>query len=612
MHATHQFFLTKRSLYLIVLDARVDERQNELEYWLKMIQSFGGDSPIILVGNKTDEHPLDIDHRGLRQKYPAIRDIVPVSCKKGEGLEELRSAITHELARLEHIHDPLPQSWFQIKTRLEQMEQDYIPYSEYQRLCQEEQVSDTLNQSTLIDLLHHLGIVLNFRDDPRLEDTHVLNPEWVTNGVYKILNDNRLMTEYRGILDRSQLCRILDCPQYPRSKQQFIVDMMRKFELCFPLEDGTGDRFLIPDLLPKEEPGTGDWDNVLAFQYHYKVLPGSIISRFIVRMHHYGDRQTWWRSGIVLKHRSNRGLVKSDREDGKIFIAISGPHSTRRELLAMIRSQFAAIHQTIKGIVAEEKVPLPNRPDIVVDYEHLLTLEELGETSFIPSGLKEPISVRQLLDGIEPEQQRRERQRDPGSKPIISRPSTPEYEKEIFISYTLRDAHSEPLVEQLEQAFQAKGIKIIRDKNAVNYKERFQEFMQRLSRGKCVIVVISDEYLKSENCMYELVEIRKNGEIYDRIFPIVLKDAQIYESIERIEYIKYWEDKKKKLNKAINSVDSAYLQGFREDIDLYTDIRNAIAELTNLFRYMNTLTPDIHSKSGFDVLLKAIEDRLNE
>ena len=34
-----------------------------------------------------------------------------------------------------------------------------------------------------------LYYVLNFQDDPRLVDTHVLNPEWVTNGVYKILNE---------------------------------------------------------------------------------------------------------------------------------------------------------------------------------------------------------------------------------------------------------------------------------------------------------------------------------------------------------------------------------------------------------------------------------------
>ncbi|OUC12470.1 MAG: hypothetical protein B0A82_22225 [Alkalinema sp. CACIAM 70d] len=409
MHHTHQFFLTKRSLYLLVLDARIDERQNELEYWLQIIQSFGSDSPIIIVGNKVDEQPLDIDKRGLAEKYENVKAIVEISCATGRGLGELRSIITTQITMLKHIQDPLPQSWFLLKKHMENLDRDYILYSEYEEICRSQDITDHVSQRTLVELLHRLGIVLNFGDDPRLEDTHVLNPEWVTNGVYKILNDNRLMTEFCGILDCSQLNRILDSSRYPRAKQLFIIDMMQRFELCFSLEDGTSNRWLIPDLLPKQEPYTGKWDDVLEFQYHYTVLPSSIISRFIVRMHYYADHQTWWRSGIVLGYRSNRALVKSDREARKISIFINGPSSTRRELLAIIRSQFDTIHYSIKGILAEEKVPLPNRPDIVVDYNHLLTLEELGEETFIPSGLRERTSVRQLLDGIESEEDRRSR-----------------------------------------------------------------------------------------------------------------------------------------------------------------------------------------------------------
>jgi internalin A len=55
MHATHQFFLSKRSLYILVLDSR---REEKAEYWLKHIRSFGGDSPILVVLNKIDENRL--------------------------------------------------------------------------------------------------------------------------------------------------------------------------------------------------------------------------------------------------------------------------------------------------------------------------------------------------------------------------------------------------------------------------------------------------------------------------------------------------------------------------------------------------------------------------
>ncbi|MFM6472827.1 MAG: COR domain-containing protein, partial [Dolichospermum sp.] len=174
----------------LVINAREDEQQNRLEYWLKIIQSFGGDSPIILVGNKIDEHPLDIDQYRLGKKYKNIKDIVPISCKTGAGIENLLSIIKRELANLKGINDPLPKSWFQVKTHLEKMEKDYILYHEYEGICQNEKINEKLKQSTLMELLHQLGIVLNFRDDFGLKGVPVLNPEWVTNGVYKILNDN--------------------------------------------------------------------------------------------------------------------------------------------------------------------------------------------------------------------------------------------------------------------------------------------------------------------------------------------------------------------------------------------------------------------------------------
>ncbi len=136
--------------------------------------------------------------------------------------------------------------------------------------------------------------------------------------------------------------------------------------------------------------------------------------------------------------------------------------------------------------------------------------------------------------------------------------------------------------------------------------------MQRIGWGKCVIAVISNQYLKSENCMFELLEIVKNGEFYDRIFPIILTDAKIKKPIERIKYVKYWEEQREELDKAMKEVSAANMQGFREDIDLYSKIRDTIPELTNILRDMNTLTPDIHSQSEFEELLKAIEERLDE
>ncbi|MEH2460635.1 hypothetical protein [Nostoc sp.] len=108
------------------------------------------------------------------------------------------------------------------------------------------------------------------------------------------------------------------------------------------------------------------------------------------------------------------------------------------------------------------------------------------------------------------------------------------------------------------------------------------------------------------------MQIAKNGKFYDRIFPIVLANAQISNPVARLKYIKHWEEQIKELDEGMKEVSAANLQGFREDIDQFTEIRNTIAELTNLLKDMNTLTPDIHSKSEFEILLNAIALRLNK
>jgi hypothetical protein len=111
--------------------------------------------------------------------------------------------------------------------------------------------------------------------------------------------------------------------------------------------------------------------------------------------------------------------------------------------------------------------------------------------------------------------------------------------------------------------------------------------------------------------MFELLEIANNHDFYDRIFPIVLADAAIYKAINRIQYIKYWEDRVTELNVAMKEIDSqADLQGIRDDIDLYTRIRATIAGLTDTIKNMNTLTSEIHQNTNFTTLFDAVQAKL--
>jgi len=392
------------------LDSCLTQRENRVEYWLKIIQSFSDESPVLVVGNKIDQHPLDIDRTGLQKKYPNIVGILETSAATGTGIEELKAAIAEQVNHLPHVHDLLPETWFTVKTKLEGLgrESNFITHDKYLELCAKNEVSDETSQRTLIGFLHDLGVVLHFQDDPRLEALGILNPQWVTNGVYKILNSHTLF-QNKGVLTVSMLDEILNLPEYPRGKRLFIVDMMKKFELCYDIEpDKT---FLVPDLLPKDEPAELKFNGVPAFEYAYPVLPSSVITRFIVRMNEKIHEGIVWRTGILLKIGENTALVKADIEDRKITIAIDGLEHTRRDALSAIRYELGEIHNSIKGLNPQQRVPVPNAPHAEpLKYEYLLKLERAGQETILVENGNDlvTVNVRQMLSAIENEAQRKE------------------------------------------------------------------------------------------------------------------------------------------------------------------------------------------------------------
>ncbi|MBD1915774.1 MULTISPECIES: COR domain-containing protein [Cyanophyceae] len=416
-HATHQFFLTKRSLYLLVCNCRTSEDENRIEYWLKLIQSFGSESPVIIVGNKKDEQPFDINRKALRDKYPSICAILETSCQSGDGIEELREAITKEVGQLHDVYNLLPLSWFEVKEQLEAMDRDFISYNEYIGICHRNQIPEEQNQTQLIDLLHNLGLVLNFRDHPILQSTNVLNPAWVTEGIYALLSDETLKTKGKGILTYDDLRRVLDPQRYPGDRHRYLTELMQEFQLCFELPDCSCPRFLIPGLLPKDEPeDTGLAGDTLEFQYHYRILPESVLSRFIVLSHEKIHEQTCWRSGVMLAYfegneQCNIARVKADPEDKKIFISISGRETTRRVFLALIRDTFTKIHKSFGDLEVTEWVPVPDHPDHPpLDYQELMGLEAMGEQTVTIGKLRLRLNLRQLLDGYESQAARQQRQ----------------------------------------------------------------------------------------------------------------------------------------------------------------------------------------------------------
>ncbi len=311
MHATHQFFLSKRSLYVLVLDGRKDEK---VEYWMRHIESFGEDSPVLVVLNKMDANPgFDVNRLFLTEKYQGIRCFQETSCNTGEGIREFRKALLKELAQVKMLETSWPGTWFAVKRRLEQMKKPYISYETYESYCQEAGIAEPESQELLVDFLNDLGVAVHFKDF-ELNCFSVLDPRWVTNGVYTIINAKQVAAS-KGILHADSLKEILKKQPptladrlrglfsrgeqekycYCRETHSFILELMKKFELCWDIGGGA---VLIPQLLAVAEPKFSfDYAGSLRFSLQYEdFLPLSVLPRFMVKVHQQIKGELRWRT----------------------------------------------------------------------------------------------------------------------------------------------------------------------------------------------------------------------------------------------------------------------------------------------------------------------------
>ena len=397
MHATHQFFLSKRSLYVLVLDGRKEEEE---EYWLKHIESFGGDSPILVVINKIDDNPsADVNRSFLQAKYKGIKCFHRISCKENEGIDYFEETLRNELVKVKLRQEPFAKDWFNVKTKLENMTDNFISYEKYQELCIEENITSESAQETLIGFLSDLGIISYFKDF-HLNHTHVLEPKWITGAVYKIINSKKV-AENNGLLRLDSLADILKQREktdylYPREKYEYIIDLMNKFELCYEIESGC---ILIPDLLEIPEPAFYfDYSSSLRFLIDYDFLPKSVMPRFIVKMHTDIKSNLRWRTGVVLEDTTfnSTAVIKADENDKKIYIYVDGKQ--KRDYFSVIIHKFREINKDFEKIT--ERVPLPDEPEITVSYKHLIRLEDRGIETFIPDGSENECNVKKLLGTV--------------------------------------------------------------------------------------------------------------------------------------------------------------------------------------------------------------------
>ena len=353
-HATHQFFLTKRSLYAIVVDTRQDN--TDLYYWLNMVELLSDSSPVFIIKNEKQDRTCQVNDRQLRSEFTNLRETLRTNLSTNRGLDDIKAQIQRYITALPHVGTPLPKIWARVRACLENYAQscNYIPIKQYYTLCEQNGFTRRDQMLSLSRYLHDLGVCLHFDNDDLLKKTLILKPEWGTNAVYKVL-DNAEVKENFGRFSREQLAEIWSDAEYA-DMQGELLRLMLNFKLCYKIP-GTDHEYIAPQLLDVEQPDY-DWDetNNLLLRYHYTFMPKGIITRFIVEIHRFIEQQKLvWKNGVVLNKDSARAEVIELYHKGEIRLRVSGERS--KDLLTVLTHEIDKINYSYECLKVQKLIP---------------------------------------------------------------------------------------------------------------------------------------------------------------------------------------------------------------------------------------------------------------
>lgn len=337
-HTTHQFFLTRRSLYVLVADSRKED--TDFYYWLNVVELLSDSSPLLIVKNEKQDRRRDINERQLRGQFSNLKEALRANFSTGRGVPEILTEIKHHVRSLPHVGALLPKSWVKVREALEGDPRNYISFDEYLAVCERNGFAEMADKLQLSGYLHDIGVCLHFQADRLLNKTVILKPKWGTDAVYKVLDNGRVIGNL-GRFTRADLAAIWHEPEYAGMRDE-LLQLMINFKLCYELPESG--HYTAPQLLTENQPRYG-WDEAhnLLLRYAYEFMPKGIIVQFIVAMHRLiAKEHLVWKSGVVLEKDGTRAEVVEYYDKRELRVRVAGRRP--RELMTVVTYELDKIH----------------------------------------------------------------------------------------------------------------------------------------------------------------------------------------------------------------------------------------------------------------------------
>lgn len=552
---THALFLKSRAIFVLAwhpnmeTDAPYTEavsglemRHRPLQYWLDYIRSLAGDEARVIVVQTQCARESDEASPPLRDTARLAWYRPTISCASQDGgVDSLRDLLKRAARhRLETPAPPrLPASWLAVRDRLVALRatEKTIDRSRFDAICAE--THHGASSEALLHYLHQAGDV--FHQSGLFGNSIVLDQQWALDGIYTLFDRGRvlpLLRGHHGVFSPEMLDALTWNGRYSDKEQALLLSMMESCDLIFPIDQWGN---LLPlmeswDLIfPNDQwrktryyamidalPDAAASANRIAMVWpddaqaveavaEYAFLHDGVLRALLANIGRLAGRDAvYWRDGVCLYDAGTVSRARIDTEQradgsGHVRMRATGPDADAlcARLITLLKTNRIGAPPKITRNDASERPALPHPPS-----ERDLDMLQPGP---IP-----PL---------------------PGQKPVV------------YFSYAWGGDDRKDLkafAVQLHHALEDE-FDVRRDEEATRPGDRISEFMREVARGTRVLVLLSDKYVRSANCMQELSYLydRHRADprgLDDHVLPLMIDRGFRCGTEQRLGYVRYWKD----------------------------------------------------------------------
>ncbi|WP_049974475.1 leucine-rich repeat domain-containing protein [Azospirillum sp. B4] len=553
-HGTHALFLRTDALFLVLWvpdqQAVTDPhglrfRTHPPQYWVDYVRHTSGASgPLLLVQSQCDEEGVAVPRAPVAtetlQAFPFHREL-RFSARTRHGDDELTLALRRAVAFMRKRDGDLliGANRLAVQRRIENFrgadgdfppEWRWITREQFLDWCAE--AGGVADPDQVLAYLHNTGLLFH---RPDLFQNHIiLDHAWILNGIYAVFDrasSYEILRKEGGRFTRQRLeDRVWRAAGFTVADQRLFLGMMRACGLCFvhhtdnqhSPENSDATVYIAPELLPERPALEGDlaiyWGGgpaAVTVTWRYPLLHPGVIRGVISWIGEQANaRALYWRQGVCVYEQTTRAraLVEvGETQDmaGEVRIAVKDGDAAA--LLDRLKQAVERVNDTLGLRPTVEATEPPRRVDA-----------PLGDAAAQP--------------------------------PPLDFVADPNFD--CFVSYAWGDDSVEgrarrEIVDQLCAAAETVGVRVLRDINQIRQGDSIRAFMSRLGAGRRVFVILSDKYLHSPACTFELYEIwRHSGhdlaQFRERVRLYVLPCAERIRGRDglegRVGYHDHWRD----------------------------------------------------------------------